>query len=267
MAQAIPTPAKQTALPAIEGRNLEIRYDDTTVVAQANLHVNAGEICCLIGKSGCGKTTILNTLAGLVTPTQGSVLSFGEDVTGKPGSIGYMLQKDLLLPHLRIIDNAALPLLLKGQAKQEARETAARLFPTFGLEGTEELWPHQLSGGMRQRVALLRTYVTGARCLLLDEPFSALDAITRADMRFWFTKVTQKLGLSALVITHDVDEAVSLAQRVYVLAGNPRLGQPSTIHAEIHVERNGNPDGPFELTEEFLKAKRSVWAALQENAQ
>ncbi len=267
MTQAAPTQAKQIDHPAIEGRNLEIRYGDTTVVAQANLRVNAGEICCLIGKSGCGKTTILHALAGLVAPTQGSVFSFGEDVTGKPGSIGYMLQKDLLLPHLRIIDNAALPLLLKGQAKQEARETVARLFPAFGLEGTEELWPHQLSGGMRQRVAFLRTYATGARCLLLDEPFSALDAITRADMRTWFTEVTQKLGLSALVITHDVDEAVSLSRRVYVLTGNPRLGQPSTIHAEISVERNGNPDGPFELTEEFLKAKRSVWAALQENAQ
>ena len=128
-----------------------------------------------------------------------------------------MLQKDLLLPSRRIIDNVCLPMLLAGVPRAEARAKAEPLFERFGLAGTEEKWPAELSGGMRQRAAFMRTYLMGADVTLLDEPFSALDAITRVEVRRWFCDMARELGLSALVITHDVDEAVSMASRVYVL--------------------------------------------------
>ena len=143
---------------------------------------------------------------GLTRPLSGQVLLHGEDITGTPGHVSYMLQKDLLLPSRRIIDNVCLPMLLTGVPRAEARAKAEPLFERFGLAGTEEKWPAELSGGMRQRAAFMRTYLMGADVTLLDEPFSALDAITRVEVRRWFCDMARELGLSALVITHDVDE-------------------------------------------------------------
>ena len=219
------------------------------------------EFVCVLGPSGCGKTTILHALAGLTTPLSGRVLLHGEDVTGRPGRVSYMLQKDLLLPSRRIIDNVCLPLVLTGMKKAEARAKAAPLFERFGLAGCELKWPSELSGGMRQRAAFLRTYLMGADVTLLDEPFSALDALTRTDVRRWFVDVAAELGLSALVITHDVDEAVSMASRIYVLAGAPSSGEPSHVIGEVAVTRPA-ADLSFELTDEYLAAKRQVMALL-----
>ena len=169
-----------------------------------------------------------------------------------------MLQKDLLLPSRRIIDNVCLPMLLAGVPRAEARAKAEPLFERFGLAGTEEKWPAELSGGMRQRAAFMRTYLMGADVTLLDEPFSALDAITRVEVRRWFCDMARELGLSALVITHDVDEAVSMASRVYVLAGRPSEGVPSHIAGEVRVDHGAAGEGDFALTPEFLAAKREV---------
>ena len=213
-----------------------------------------------MGRSGCGKTTILHALAGLTTPMAGRVLLHGEDVTDRPGRVSYMLQKDLLLPSRRSIDNVCLPLVLAGAKKGEAREKAAPLFERFGLAGCELKWPSELSGGMRQRAAFLRTYLMGADVTLLDEPFSALDALTRTDVRRWFVDVVAELGLSALVITHDVDEAVSMASRIYVLAGAPAAGEPSHVAGIVPVDRVTSEN--FELTDEYLAAKRQVMALL-----
>ena len=199
------------------------------MVADVDVTVAPGEVCCLVGRSGCGKTTILHALAGLTTPMAGRVLLHGEDVTGRPGRVSYMLQKDLLLPSRRIIDNVCLPLVLSGMKKAEARAKAEPLFE--------------------------RADVT-----LLDEPFSALDALTRTDVRRWFVDVAAELGLSALVITHDVDEAVSMASRIYVLAGAPAAGEPSHVAGIVTVNRVASES--FELTDQYLVAKREVMALL-----
>ena len=247
--------------PALEARDLTLSWDgEHVIVLDVDVTVAPGEVCCLVGRSGCGKTTILHALAGLTTPMSGHVLLHGEDVTGRPGRVSYMLQKDLLLPSRRIIDNVCLPLVLSGMRRDEARAKAEPLFERFGLAGSELKWPSELSGGMRQRAAFLRTYLMGADVTLLDEPFSALDALTRAEVRRWFVDVASELGLSALVITHDVDEAVSMASRIYVLAGAPAAGEPSHVAGIVPVERVAS--GSFELTDEYLAAKRRVMALL-----
>ena len=258
MAQA----GEKNVAPALEARDLTLSWDGEHVIVQdVDVTVAPGEVCCLVGRSGCGKTTILHALAGLTTPVSGRVLLHGEDVTGRPGRVSYMLQKDLLLPSRRIIDNVCLPLVLAGMKKAEARAKAAPFFERFGLAGSELKWPSELSGGMRQRAAFLRTYLMGADVTLLDEPFSALDALTRTEVRQWFVGVAKELGLSALVITHDVDEAVSMASRIYVLAGVPAVGEPSHVIGEVAVTRPAG-ERSFELTDEYLAAKRQVMALL-----
>ena len=252
-------------VPALEARRLTLAWsgDEAPVVRGVSLHVGVGESVCLVGRSGCGKTTILHALSGLTRPRAGSVLLHGRAVTGVPGAVSYMLQKDLLLPSKRIIDNVCLPLVLSGESVGEARAKARPLFGRFGLEGCEDSWPSELSGGMRQRAAFLRTYLMGNDVLLLDEPFSALDAITRAEMRSWYCDMARELCLATLTITHDVDEAVGMAQRIYVLTGDPRAGVPSRVSAEVRV---GRPEGvsfeEFALSHEFLACKREVLGAL-----
>lgn len=252
------------ATPALEARGLTLSWDDGAriVVRDISLRVASGEVVCLVGKSGCGKTTILHALSGLISPLEGKVLHHGQDITGQPGKVSYMLQKDLLLPSKRIIDNVCLPLVIAGVPKAEARAKAAPLFERFGLAGTERQWPAQLSGGMRQRAAFLRTYLMGNDVALLDEPFSALDAITRSDMRAWYCQMAGELGMASVVITHDVDEALVMADRIYVLEGNPRGGIPTKIAGEVLVPRsqalNASDTNDFSLTPEYTAGKRSV---------
>ena len=252
--------------PALEARHLTLSWDEGEhVVAQdVCLVVGAGEVVCLVGRSGCGKTTILHALSGLTQPLEGRVFLHGEDVTGRPGRVSYMLQKDLLLPSKRILDNVCLPLVIAGTPAREARAKAEPLFERFGLSGTERMWPSELSGGMRQRAAFLRTYLMGNDVTLLDEPFSALDALTRADMRSWYCGMSRELGMASLAITHDVDEAVTMADRIYVLRGDPRSGMPSAIAAEVAVPRPAGDvsAAEFALTPAFLDCKREVLGLL-----
>jgi ABC-type nitrate/sulfonate/bicarbonate transport system ATPase subunit len=191
---------------------------DLTVpaVRDVSFTVREGEVLTIIGPSGCGKSTLLNILAGLVEPDQGSIRFKG----GRPG-VGYMPQRDLLLPWRRVIDNATLPLEAGGMNRSRAREAVKELVSAFGLEGFERAYPQELSGGMRQRVALLRTVATGSRLLLLDEPFGALDALTRREMQDWLLELQRGLRRTIVFITHDVDEAVYLADRVIVLSRRP----------------------------------------------
>ena len=235
------------AAPVFEAHDLKLAWDDLLVAEGVSLAVEAGQTACIVGRSGCGKSTLFHALAGLSTPASGQVLLHGEDITGVPGRVSYMLQKDLLLPSKSILDNAALPLVLRGVDKRTARTKARELFATFGLEGTEDLWPAQLSGGMRQRAALLRTYLMENDVVLLDEPFSALDAITRVELRRWFAKMIGELGLSALVITHDVDEALDLGSCAYVLDGNPRKGVVSHLSQKIDAAALGANKARAEL--------------------
>lgn len=226
-------------VPALKACHLKLVWEDLAVAEDISLHMDEGEIVCLVGRSGCGKTTLFHALAGLEKPAEGTVLLHGEDITGMPGHVSYMLQKDLLLPSRTILGNAALPLILRGIDRDEARARARDLFATFGLSGAEDLWPWQLSGGMRQRAALLRTYLMDNDVVLLDEPFSALDAITRVELRRWFAGMVRELGLSALVITHDIDEAVDLGSRIYLLDGNPMQGSVSHMAGETDIRSVG----------------------------
>lgn len=177
------------------------------------------EFITLIGPSGSGKSTLFNIIAGLLEPDAGSVTV---GVPPQRGSgVGYMPQRDLLLPWRRVIDNATLPLEAAGVSRRDARAAVSGHLDAFGLTGFERAYPAELSGGMRQRAALLRTVSTGSPILLLDEPFGALDAITRRQMQDWLLEVHRRLGRTVLFITHDVDEAVYLADRVIVLGPRP----------------------------------------------
>ena len=244
--------------PALEAKELTLSWEHTEVVHKVSLKLFVGELVCIIGRSGCGKTTLLHALAGLTQPTAGRVVVQGHDCTNQPGAVSYMLQKDLLIPSKRVIDNVSLPLVIAGKSPQEARQQVVDLFCKFGLEGCEDKWPSQLSGGMRQRAAFLRTYVMGNQVVLLDEPFSALDALTRVELRDWYRQVSRELQLASLIITHDVDEAISLADRVYALHANE--GEPSTISFELPIKRPS--DEKFELSQQFLDYKAQLLAQL-----
>lgn len=205
-------------------------FGEQTILRDVSLSVSGGEIVAILGLSGSGKTTLFNLLAGLDQPQQGSVTTSAK--------IGYMLQKDLLLPWKRVIDNIALPLTLAGDTRAAAREQASAELDRFGLAGMGHRWPFQLSGGQRQRAALLRTWLYGGQLLLLDEPFSGLDAITREDMQRWLKGLINELGWTALLITHDVTEALNLSDRIYVLSA----GHPATLHEPISLIGDENPD-------------------------
>ena len=245
-------------MPALEVQNVTFSYDDqTTVLQDVNLTLNKGELICLLGVSGGGKTTLFNVIAGLNRPQQGSVLLHGEDITGQTGRVSYMLQKDMLLPYRTIEDNVALPLLLGGMKKREARKTVGKHFAQFGIEGTQKKYPAELSGGMRQRAALLRTYMFSNDVALLDEPFSALDTLTKSEMHRWYLNIMDEIKLSTIFITHDIDEAILLSDRIYLLGG-----KPGTITDEIIIDEPKPRRKDFNLTDKFLQYKRTIIAAI-----
>lgn len=223
------------------------------VLQDVQLSLQEGELVCLLGVSGAGKTTLFNVISGLMEPDEGQVLLNGEDVTGRPGKISYMLQKDLLLPYRTVLDNVSLPLQVRGVPKKEARARAAAYFEKFGLQGTEKKYPDKLSGGMRQRAALLRTYLASDGVALLDEPFSALDAITKNAMHTWYLDIMKEIHLTTLFITHDMEEAIKLSDRICILAGSP--GQ---IIAEIPIVEPRPRPHDFSLTPAFLNYKRQI---------
>jgi ABC-type nitrate/sulfonate/bicarbonate transport system ATPase subunit len=195
------------------------------------LTVAPGEFVSVVGPSGCGKSTLLRVLAGVQPPSAGTATIDDVDVRGRPGHAAYMAQKDLLLPWRRSLDNAILASELDGADRAEARERALAWFDRFGLAGFEQAWPHELSGGMRQRLALLRTFLFRRDVLLLDEPFGALDAITRQDMVTWLAEVWAADRRTAVLVTHDVEEALLLSDRVEVMSA-----RPGTIIASVPVD-------------------------------
>lgn len=239
-------------------RGVSKSFEDGKIINHISLELREGEIVSLLGVSGVGKTTLFNIIAGLSEPDEGSVWLDGEDITGMPGKVSYMLQKDLLLPYHNILDNVALPLRIRGMKKKEAREKAASYFQAFGLEGTQRKYPAQLSGGMRQRAALLRTYLFSEKVALLDEPFSALDMLTKQSVHEWYLSIMEKIKLSTLFITHDIDEAILLSDRICLLTGKP--GE-ITKEIPIHAQRPRGKD--FRLSEEFLTYKREIISHLE----
>jgi putative hydroxymethylpyrimidine transport system ATP-binding protein len=222
-----------SAEPKLDVRGLSVSYGDLPVLDDLTLSAAPGEFVSLVGPSGCGKSTLFAALAGLVAPPEGTVRGAveldGGPVHGSP--FGYMPQKDLLFPWRTVLDNTTLGLEVAGTPRREARERARPLFEPFGLAGFEDARPAELSGGMRQRAALLRTVVGGRDVLLLDEPFGALDALTRSGMQEWLEGMRERYGWTTLLITHDVREAAFLSDRVVVLSS-----RPARVRREVAVD-------------------------------
>lgn len=244
----------------LEVQGVSKAFDGRKIIENISVSVNEGELVSLLGVSGGGKTTLFNIISGLLKPDEGHVFLNGEEITGESGRISYMMQKDLLLPFRTVEDNVALPLIMKGESKKEARRKACGLFEQFGLKGTEKLYPAQLSGGMRQRAALLRTYLFSQDMALLDEPFSALDTMTKASVHRWYLDVMEQIKLTTFFITHDIDEAILLSDRIYLLSG-----QPACISDEIIIECPKPRGEEFILTEDFLNYKKRILMSLNNN--
>jgi NitT/TauT family transport system ATP-binding protein len=218
----------------IRGLRKRFRHDGEwlDVLAGVSLDVGPREFVTLVGPSGCGKSTICNVVAGLVRPDAGTVtISTGTVAAAGTDRVAYMQQKDLLLPWRTVLDNAILGLEIQGTPRAAAREEARAMLRRFGLEGFERAYPATLSGGMRQRVALVRTLLCRRDLLVLDEPFGALDAMTRAAMQGYLLRLREEFGRTVLFITHDVEEAVLLSDRIYVMAA-----RPGRIRAELRLD-------------------------------
>ena len=239
----------------LEVRNVSFGYDEREIISNINLELRDNELVSLLGVSGSGKSTLFNIIAGLLKPNAGKVIYRGEDITGKSGLISYSFQKDLLLPYMTIEENIALPLLIKKEKKPNALLKANEMLKEFKLDSYAKKYPNELSGGMRQRIALIRTYLFSKDVSLLDEPFSALDAITKDEMHDWYMNMRRKYNTSTIFITHDVDEAILLSDMIYILGDGD-------IKTEIKIEASVR-DNSFKLTKEFLEYKKSVIGCLE----
>lgn len=224
--------------------NIKKTYEDIVVLDNINIKVYEGEFVSILGPSGCGKSTIFNIIANLIDYDNGFV-----DING---DLSYMYQKDLLLPYKTIIDNVTLPMILNRENKDIAYNKVKKYFNIFGLEGYENKYPSELSGGMKQRANFLRTYITSNDIMLLDEPFGALDSITRFNMQKWLLEVKSKVNSTILLITHDIDEAIMMSDRIYVISK-----KPSSVKKEFILDKNyyneENIENIFKLKKEILE--------------
>ncbi len=237
----------------LEVRSIKKSFNDLRVIDDVSLTLRKNEFVSLLGLSGSGKTTVFNIIAGLLCPDEGEILINGINRTGQSGRVSYMYQKDLLLPWKNVIDNAALPLVIRGKSRRSARDAVRQYFKVFGLEGFEYRYPFQLSGGMRQRTALMRTYVSSGDIMLLDEPFGALDAITRSRMQEWLLGILDGLDTSVLFITHDIEEAILLSDRIYMLSD-----KPARVIKEIDVKLENPRDANLATTVQFNRIRRRI---------
>jgi len=241
-------------------RGLGHSYGELQTIERLDLEAHEHEAIGLVGPSGCGKSTLLELVCGLLEPSEGTIAVDGDGgMAERLGRCAYMPQRDLLLPWYSALDNAALGLRNRGLRRAEARERAGALFERFGLSGFEQARPAELSGGMRQRVAFLRTLVAGKQVLALDEPFAALDAITRAEMQEWLAQALRTDPRTTLLVTHDVEEALYLCDRVVVFS--PR---PAGIVAELAVTSPRAADRDATVTSpEFVAARERALHALR----
>ena len=219
----------------LEVKNLSYSFGNNPILKDINIHVNENEIVAIVGSSGVGKSTLFNLIAGVLKKQTGEITINGSD--DYIGKVAYMLQKDLLFEHKTIINNVILPLIIAKVNKKKALEEGNKILKQFNLDRYANKYPQQLSGGMRQRVALIRTYMFKRNIFLLDEAFSALDAITKKELHKWYLDLKKEFNLTTLLITHDIEEAVFLSDRIYIL-GN----KPGEIIGEIKIEINPNKD-------------------------
>ena len=216
-------------------KNLSYSFGNNPILKDINIHVNENEMVAIVGSSGVGKSTLFNLIAGVLKKQTGEITINGSD--DYIGKVAYMLQKDLLFEHKTIINNVILPLIIAKVNKKKALEEGNKILKQFNLDRYANKYPQQLSGGMRQRVALIRTYMFKRKIFLLDEAFSALDAITKKELHKWYLDLKKEFNLTTLLITHDIEEAVFLSDRIYIL-GN----KPGEIIGEIKIEINPNED-------------------------
>jgi ABC-type nitrate/sulfonate/bicarbonate transport system ATPase subunit len=263
-----PAAAGAPAPPMLELVNVWKRFGDgqaqTVAVSGVDLRIAKSEFVTLVGPSGCGKSTLFNMIAGLLPPDDDGSLLFG----GTPqrdgqllGKVSFMPQRDLLFPWRTVLDNAILALEVEGVPRKEARERARAMLPEFGLTGFADHYPHQLSGGMRQRVALMRTFLFERDLLLLDEPFGALDALTRSRMQHWLLEIWARHRRTVLFITHDIDEAIVLGDKVLVMTA-----RPGTVKSETVVDLPRPRDPSIVLSPEFIGLKQRLLAEIEEES-
>ena len=219
----------------LEVKNLSYSFGNNPILKDINIHVNENEMVAIVGSSGVGKSTLFNLIAGVLKKQTGEITINGSD--DYIGKVAYMLQKDLLFEHKTIINNVILPLIIAKVNKKKALEEGNKILKQFNLDKYANKYPQQLSGGMRQRVALIRTYMFKRKIFLLDEAFSALDAITKKELHKWYLDLKKEFNLTTLLITHDIEEAVFLSDRIYIL-GN----KPGEIIGEIKIKINPNED-------------------------
>ncbi len=249
-------------------RDLVIRFSGVSksfgngaldVLDGIDLTVSRGAFVSVLGPSGCGKSTLLNIAAGIEDPTSGSV-----DVDGNPDRIGrssHMPQRDLLMPWKRLVDNVAVGLVAKGESRSAARDAARELLNRFGLAGFADSYPGELSGGMRRRAAIARTFLAGPDILLLDEPFAALDSLSKLDMQTWLLDIWRDFGASILFVTHDIEEALRLSDRVYVLSA-----RPATVAGQISVDLPRPRRYEMVLSPDFIRLKETALHHLRRTA-
>ena len=248
---------------SVAARGLSHSYGDLLSLRRIDLAAADGEVVALVGPSGCGKSTLLEIVCGLREPSAGEVVVGGAaDAAGRLAHCAYMPQRDLLLPWFSALDNAALALRNRGAGKAAARAEAGALFERFGLAGFEAARPGELSGGMRQRVAFLRTLVAGKPVLALDEPFASLDAISRAEMQEWLAGALRTDSRTVLLVSHDIEEALYLADRVVVLSA-----RPGGIVTELSAPHPRAEDRDRAVTDPaFVAVRERALLALREGA-
>ncbi len=256
MAAVVPPPVRALGIGRVFGAEDGCQ---TEVIRSISFSLEKGEVVSIVGPSGCGKTTLLNMICGLLPPSSGGVLWHGRKLDRVPPHVGYMLQKDLLLPWRTAIENVMLGLQVKRMARRERRERAHLLLDQLGLAGFADYYPSALSGGMRQRMALARTFAPDPQVLLLDEPFSALDFQSKILIERDTARLVREQGRSLLLITHDVEEAVSMSDRVIVLSH-----RPCVVTAEHRIDLPGDRTEMIAAREsrEFAEHARTIWTEL-----
>ena len=231
-------------------KNISKSYGNMNILKNITLKVKEGELVTILGPSGSGKSTIFNIITKL-TDIDGGCFEVN-------GGVSYMYQKDMMVPWKKVIDNIAIPLVLKGMKKADARYEVQKYMKDFGLVGFEDKYPTQLSGGMKQRANFLKTYLTSDDIMLLDEPFGALDSITRGNLQKWLIGLKRKTNSTILFITHDIDEAILISDRVYVISEKPAI-----IKGEVKVEISKNLEEDISLSKEFIEIKRELLKLLE----
>lgn len=226
-------------------KNISKTFGEMEILKDIIIEVNEGELVSILGPSGSGKSTIFNILTNIISSDSGEVKINGD--------LSYMYQKDMMVPWKKVIDNIGIPLIFKGKSKKEAREEVKKHINEFGLSGFEYKYPSQLSGGMKQRANFLKTYLTSNDIMLLDEPFGALDSMTRRKMQNWLLELTKEMKSTILFITHDIEEAILLSNRIYIISEKPAI-----IKGEIKVNLPKNRNEDIVTSKEFIEIKKEI---------